>query len=206
MAGKKTRAGKAGRSARKRRAPINREIAQTPQGTDSLYRELMNTLQVGLLIQGPDTRVLLSNPKALELLGLSEEQLLGRSALDPNWNIIQEDGSPFPGQNLPVLRAAATLQPVRDVVMGVHRPRTNDRVWLLVNATPHLKADGTLRQVIVSFADISAQKSAEHALRDKEERLRLALQGGDLGLWDWNVASGQAVVNQRWLSMYGLDP
>ena len=35
--------------------------------------------------------------------------------------------------------------------------------------------------------------------------LRLALRGGNLGLWDWNAATGALVVNQRWLAMLGLD-
>ena len=30
--------------------------------------------------------------------------------------------------------------------------------------------------------------------------------GGDLGLWDFNPASRQLIVNPRWRSMLGLDP
>ena len=47
---------------------------------------------------------------------------------------------------------------------------------------------------------------AERALQSNEQRLRLALHGGDLGLWDWDVGSGQLTVNERWLSMLGLAP
>jgi hypothetical protein len=36
-----------------------------------------------------------SNPAALELLGLTEDQLLGKTSFDPEWKVIHEDGSHF---------------------------------------------------------------------------------------------------------------
>ncbi len=38
------------------------------------------------------------------------------------------------------------------------------------------------------------------------ERLRLALQGGDLALWDLDVPSDHATVNERWSTMLGYGP
>ncbi len=54
--------------------------------------------------------------------------------------------------------------------------------------------------------DITERKNAEEILRENELQMRLALQGGDLGLWDWNVATSQLVVSERWLTMLGLKP
>ena len=61
------------------------------------------------------------------MLGLTEDQLLGKTSFDPYWNVIHSDGSPFPGHEHPVPMAIATQKPVRDVVMGVYRPKTHDR-------------------------------------------------------------------------------
>ena len=46
----------------------------------------------------------------------------------------------------------------------------------------------------------------EDELRASEQRLRLALRGGDLGSWDWNVATSELVTNERWMTMLGRDP
>jgi len=51
--------------------------------------------------------------------------------------------------------------------------------------------------------EIAERGRAEAALRESEERLELALRGGDLGLWDWNVVTGELVVNQRCAEMVG---
>src|SRR5207253_32793 len=109
---------------------------------------------------------------ALDLLGLTEDQLLGKTSFAAEWNVIHEDGTPFPGPDHPVPQAIATRRPVRDVVMGVYRPLIKDRAWLLVNAEPQLADDGSVRQVICSFSDITARKQAEAALRESEDRYR----------------------------------
>ncbi|MEN9221960.1 MAG: GAF domain-containing protein, partial [Thermostichus sp. BF3_bins_97] len=141
--------------------------------SEERFRTLIKDLNVGVLLQGRQAEMLLSNPKALELLDLTEEQLLGRSSFDPAWNVIHEDGSRFPGPEHPVPRAIATGKPVRDVVMGVYRPRLQDRVWLLVNAEPRLDEQGQVWQVICTFTDITPRIQAEEALKRAEQTLRL---------------------------------
>jgi PAS domain S-box-containing protein len=143
--------------------------------SDDRYDVLTGELDVGVIIQGPTAEILLCNPRAKELLGLTMEQLLGRTSLDPAWNVVHEDASPFPGPTHPVPTAIATRAAVRDVVMGVFRPTTEERVWLLVNAYPKLDADGEVRQVVCTFEDITARKRAEANRRASEATLSAAL-------------------------------
>ncbi|UBF29532.1 response regulator [Kovacikia minuta CCNUW1] len=145
------------------------EALQTSQET---LHDLIQKLQVGVVLQGPETEILLCNQAALDLLGLEETQLLGKTSLDPDWCIIHEDGSPFPGDTHPVPQAIATRQSVHNVVMGVHRPKFRDLVWLLVNADPQFAPDGSVRQVICTFGDISKRKRVEEALQKSEFRHR----------------------------------
>ncbi len=132
--------------------------------SEAKFRGLVWDMKIGVLLQGPSAEILLSNPKALELLGLSEDQLLGKTSFDPSWNVIREDGSPFPGPEHPVPRAILGRHPILNVVMGVFRPVNADRVWLSVDAIPQLNADGTIRQVICTFLDITMRKQIEEDL------------------------------------------
>ena len=129
------------------------------------FQELIDGLKVGVLVQGPQAEILVSNQTALDLLGLTKDQLLGKSSFDPTWNVIHEDGLPFPGATHPVPAAISTRQPVRNVVMGVYRPKLDDRAWLLVNAEPRFNADSSLRDVICTFSDITERKQIEATLQ-----------------------------------------
>ncbi|MFO0556156.1 MAG: PAS domain S-box protein [Polyangiaceae bacterium] len=134
-----------------------RELART----GGLFRTLVEELRVGVLVQGPRAEILSSNRAALELLGLDDAQLLGMTSFDPEWNVIREDGLPFPAAEHPVPMAITTRRPVRGVVMGVYRPRRRDRVWLLVDAEPQLDAEGSVLQVVCTFSDCTALRRTQ---------------------------------------------
>ena len=51
--------------------------------------------------------------------------------------------------------------------------------------------------------EVRERKQAEDALRDSEQRLELALDGADLGLWDWYVQTSRGVINRRSAEIIG---
>ncbi|MBW4473719.1 MAG: PAS domain S-box protein [Stenomitos rutilans HA7619-LM2] len=134
------------------------------------FRDLVQHLQAGVVLQGPQAEILMVNPAALSMLGLDEAQLLGMTSYDPHWRVIHEDGSPFPGEQHPVSQAIATRQLVHNVVMGVYRPKYENWIWLLVNADPHFNPDGSIQHILCTFSDISDRKHIEETLRKTEAR------------------------------------
>jgi PAS domain S-box-containing protein len=142
-----------------------KKMQQRLEQSEFSIRSLIDELQVGVMLHGPKAEVLLSNSMALNLLGLTEEQAQGQAAFDPDWNVIHENGEPFPGPTQPVPQAILTRRPVCNVVMGVYNPKTKDRNWLLVNAHPHLHADGSVQQVVCTFHDIKVRKLIEGELK-----------------------------------------
>lgn len=132
---------------------------------------MLDNLHVGVVVQGARSEMLGYNEIALDMLGLTAEQIKGRDSFDPRWAVIHEDGSPFPGGDHPVTVAVTTGKPVRDVIMGVYRPASDSRVWLLVSATPQFDASGRAFQSVCTFTDITAQKQAEVLVREQKELL-----------------------------------
>ena len=129
-----------------------------------------------MVIHAPDSKVVTSNCHASQLLGLSREQMAGKTALDENWRFIREDGTSAPVEEYPVTRVIATLQPLENCIMGVSRPNTGDRIWVVVNAYPEFDERQLLQRVVVSFMDITAHKQAEEELRRSEENYRLLVE------------------------------
>lgn len=60
--------------------------------------------------------------------------------------------------------------------------------------------------VLTVARDVTEQVLSREALRLSEERFSLVLQGADLGLWDWNVVSGEIASNARLTEMLGYPP
>jgi PAS domain S-box-containing protein len=134
------------------------------QESEHRFRTLIQEIDIGILLLTTATEIIESNEAAVELLGLHKSELTGRTAFSPDWQIIREDGSPFPAEDLPVVRAAKEKKCFENVVMGVWRPKSADYVWLMVNAKPQSHTDGSLKYVICSFNDITRLKEAEYKI------------------------------------------
>lgn len=60
-----------------------------------------------------------------------------------------------------------------------------------------------LTGICVMAWSVKRRRAAENALRQSEERLRLALEGSQDGMWDWDLLTGVNVTDERWCSMLG---
>jgi PAS domain S-box-containing protein len=131
--------------------------------SEERFRKLIEELHVGVVVQGPRSEILVANREAIELLGLSEQELRRRSSYDPEWQIVFEDGSPAPPELRPVARVLATRRAVHGVVLGIQRDESEERTWVLVNAEPEI-VDGELVHVVATLQDISERKRLERSL------------------------------------------
>ncbi|MBD2011443.1 PAS domain S-box protein [Microcoleus vaginatus ZQ-A3] len=57
--------------------------------------------------------------------------------------------------------------------------------------------------MIAIIADLTERKRTESALKLSQERLQLAVSGSSLGLWDWNIPTGETYFDFYWKSMLG---
>ncbi len=71
---------------------------------------------------------------------------------------------------------------------------------------PEIGSSELVDSVIGVARDITDNMESEDALKRSEERLNLALQATELGLWDWNVVTNEVYYSPIWMSMLGYGP
>lgn len=129
---------------------------------------VIETMSDGLVMQDINSQVIDFNSAALTILDLTEEQLRGKTSLDPAWQAIREDGSPFPGEQHPAVVALRTGKRVSDVLMGLNRV-DGTRSWLQVNATPFFppgREKPEDLQVACTFTDVTAMVSSRNQFEE----------------------------------------
>ncbi|MDH4183029.1 MAG: PAS domain S-box protein, partial [Nitrospinota bacterium] len=132
------------------------------------FRTLLQSIDAAVVAHMPDTSIAAINHKALELLGITEDQAMGRMAFDPEWRFVDENGQPLALERYPVNQVLSSRQPFHDKILGIHRPDLHNLVWVLVSAFPVFD-NGDIHEVIVTFMDISEQKKAAEQLKIAKE-------------------------------------
>jgi PAS domain S-box-containing protein len=167
---------------------------------------LFDQMDQGVVLQSADGAIVDANPAAERILGVSLEQLQGRTSMDPRWQSVDAEGQPLDGSDHPSMRALRTGKDVRGVVLGVIHPGENETRWLRVDAHLGQRDEAGRPEIVYAiFSDITSERRANQALAEREERLSLVLDATGEGVWDFDVASGLVRHNRRWCQMLGLD-
>jgi PAS domain S-box-containing protein len=126
--------------------------------SEERYRSVIAAMQDGIALLNADGTIYACNTAAERILGLSPDQIRGRTPYDPRWRAIHEDGSPFPGETHPPMVTLRTGKPCYEVVMGIHKP-DGTLTWISINSQPLVRPNETTPYAVVaSFEDITDRK------------------------------------------------
>jgi PAS domain S-box-containing protein len=146
--------------------PKSREAAESAlRESEERFRAVVAALEEGIVIHEADGSITSCNASACRILGLPEAQILGRTARNPAWRAIREDGSPFEPESHPATITLLTGLPCSRVIMGIDR-LDGTRAWVSINSHPLRRAaEPDPYAVAVSFTDITHLKASERELR-----------------------------------------
>jgi PAS domain S-box-containing protein len=168
------------------------------------FDAIISSLVTGFVLQDDKGGIIDFNPAALEILGLTSDQLLGRTSMDPRWKSIHQDGSPFPGNEHPAMRALKTGLNQKNVIMGIERPNSSRR-WIKINAVPLFSQRNSSErgpdQVISTFDDVTELVNLNQALTKLKERHEVAVRSVTFCIWEWDLKTGTIVWDKN---MYDL--
>lgn len=166
---------------------------------------VFNSLLEGVVIQDAQGVIISNNPASEKILGLSSAQMRGLDNADPNWGTITEAGEPCPPKEHPSSLAISTGKPVYDFTMGVNDVSGKVR-WLKINSQPIYAGGADKPHVsVTSFVDITEERRRQKILSKLTERLQLALNAGQLGIWEFDVKTGELSWDERMFRIFDVN-
>ncbi len=167
------------------------------------YKLLFDSLAQGVLYQDIDGNIIHANKAASRILGLTHEELIGRSATDPRWKIIKEDGSTYPNDQHPSILTLNTGKPVYKKTMAIFNPILEEYKWLLVDAEPLFKNDEAFPyRVLTSFIDITIRKNMELELTESQANLTTIIESTFESIWSVNKNYDIIYANKNFIEQY----
>jgi len=148
--------------------------------SEERHRSVVAALADGVVLQDREGVIRAANASAERILGLTADQIMGRTSLDPRWRAIREDGSPFPGEAHPAMQTLETGQPCRDVIMGVRKP-DGSTSWISINTQPMFRpGEPQCHAVVSSFAEVTDRRRAEAELRQSQKLQSIGTLAGGI--------------------------
>ena len=154
------------------------------------WRRTFDAMRDAVALFDAEGRVVRANAAAAAFTGLDFAAMEGRACYEVF------HGTSDYHANCPQLRAIESGQPESGLL-------EQDGKWLRVTFDPEFDADGRVCGGVHVVSDVTELVQLEERLVESEERLAGALEGSDIGLWDWHVQTGDVVFNERWAEIVG---
>jgi PAS domain S-box-containing protein len=162
------------------------------RASEQKYRLLFETSPVGIAVWSDTGLLREANDVLLRMMGWTPEQLADGVL---SWNATAGSARGASISKVFQAKQSGTFEEEWTREDGTRFP------VLVAVGEANNSSTGTLACVI----DLSQQKAAELAVRENRAYLELALEGADLGVWDWNIVTGHVSFNERWATMLGYE-
>jgi two-component system sensor histidine kinase UhpB len=180
-------------------AVSNREAEAALRRSEQRYLDLYdNAPAMYVSVDVATGRIADCNATTARALGYRRNELLGRPVFD---------------LYTPASRAAAQAALARlrergelhDVELAIQR-RDGSVLDISLRASLIRDPDGSARFGRTAWVDITDRKRREREVEEATERLRLALASGNQGLWELDVATGEAMMSPEYCRLLGFEP
>jgi two-component system CheB/CheR fusion protein len=122
------------------------------------YQGLLQNLEVGIIVHAPDTSIIMTNPKASELLGIGDEELKGIDAKSSVWEFVDEENTPLSYDDYPVNKILNNKKSINNQIIGSYSFNKKSIVWLSINGFPTFDNNAVISEIVISFIDITDSK------------------------------------------------
>lgn len=174
--------------------------------SEARYRTVLSALSEGIVLEDASGVIRACNASAESILGLTAEEMMGRTSTDARWRAIKEDGSPIPGEEHPNSVTLRTGKPCHNAIMGIQK-LDGTLTWISVNTQPLFRPkENAPYASVASFTDITERKQTETALLESEERFRNLVETTSDWIWSAGQEWSYTYVSPQVSQILGYSP
>ncbi|MFA9517364.1 PAS domain S-box protein [Halopenitus sp. H-Gu1] len=158
------------------------------------YRKLVEEANDVTVVIDPDGTMTYVSPAVKRLLGYDPTDLTGDDACE----YVHPEDSDTLFDAIETVRAAP-----EDPETVEFRCLRADGTWCWLEATMRSRLDDEIDGIIVNGRDVTERKEREKELRTTKERMKMALEGANLGIWDWDMETDEVARDELLTEMLG---
>ncbi len=167
---------------------------------------LLDTAAMGVVVHGPDTKIIRSNPAARNMLGLNESQITGRDAYSKEWKLVNEHGEQMDIADFPVSKVFSEKKKISNRLIGVCRDISPSPVWCLVDGVPIFDEKGNVKEALMTFMDITEFHETRLELIRNREMSRQLEKMASIGAWELDVKNQSVHWSEETCRIHGVKP
>ncbi|MFB6228983.1 MAG: PAS domain-containing protein [Halobacteriales archaeon] len=161
------------------------------------FETVLETMSAAVFLKDTDGQYLLMNQACRELLDVSDGDVTGLT-----------DDDIFPPAVVEKARSDDRQLIENGDVIEIEEtvPTGAGDTVRLTRKSPVYDEDGEVTAICGVSTDITDQKQREQELKSLKERFELAVEGANLGVWDWDMTTDEVEFSERWIRMLGHSP
>lgn len=161
---------------------------------------IYNSAPIGLCVLDRNLRFVRINDRMAEINGFSPEEHIGKTIQEVIPDLAEQGEAVakeiFETKKKVMGREFNGITPAKPGVL-----RTWIEQWY-----PVKDSSNQIIGINVAALEITEIKMADKALKKSEEKLRLAIEGADAGMWFWNLEKDIFEWTDRYKTIFGIDP
>lgn len=163
------------------------------------FRELVETIDRGVIVQDKSLRIIYANSAAMRLLSLRNGESIADELSSGEWMVVDEHGHELPRERYPSQLALSSGCIAESTVLGLYHRDRRELIWLSVTAVPQFPPDGDRPdQVFTLFSNVTELKR-DSALFDRAQAL------AHIGGWEWDAGRDRLYLTDEATRILGLD-
>ncbi len=179
----------------------------------SLQKAVLDNVAYSIIATDPSGNITVFNAAAERLLGYLPEEMIGKTT-PGHFHVLAEIEQRAaeltrqlgrliePGFEVFVAKARENLP---DEHEWTYVRKDGETFPVLLSITAQRDEAGEITGFLGIANDITERKKAGAALAEASQRLRLATQIAGVGVWDWNVRTGEILYDEQMFALYGLE-